>query len=151
MPPWCGGVVYLFEAGACPTCFPSDPPTVTDGANGTTWGSALQRDLSVSGTPANGRCAVVHHSDGLGDVSDGAEARACLCMCAHADAAVNSGGETQTADISESLTRSPLQVVCRTWKIFFRFCRYFCCFSFIRAFPCAVSQLVFVQLSAGQF
>lgn len=32
LPPWCGGVVYLFEARVCPTCFPSDPPTVTDSA-----------------------------------------------------------------------------------------------------------------------
>lgn len=37
LPPWSGGVVYLFEAWASPTCFPSDPPTVTDGATMPRW------------------------------------------------------------------------------------------------------------------
>lgn len=31
-------VVYLIEARASPTCFPSDPPTVTDHASALRWG-----------------------------------------------------------------------------------------------------------------
>lgn len=134
LPPWCGGVVYLFEARACPTCFPSDPPTVTDGATTPRGGSTLQHDLSVSGTLANGCCAVVHHSNGLGDVNDRAEAWAYLCMYAHADAPRRYKCDTvkfqQRMNHFRVFTYSLLQLQCscRTRKDFVFFCLFVCYF-----------------------
>lgn len=102
--------------------------------NHTTWGSTLQHDLSVSGTLANGCCAVVHHSNGLGDVNDRAEAWAYLCMYAHADAPHRYKRNTmkfqQRMNHFRVLTYSLLQLQCscRTRKDFVFFCLFVCFF-----------------------
>lgn len=102
--------------------------------NHTTWGSTLQHDLPVSGTLANGCCAVVHHSNGLGDVNDRAEAWAYLCMYAHADAPHRYKRNTmkfqQRINHFRVFTYSLLQLQCscRTRKDFVFFCLFVCFF-----------------------
>lgn len=102
--------------------------------NHTTWGSTLQHDLPVSGTLANGCCAVVHHSNGLGDVNDWAEAWAYWCMYAHADAPHRYKHNTmkfqQRMNHFRVLTYSLLQLQCscRTRKDFVFFCLFVCFF-----------------------
>lgn len=76
LPQWCTGVVYLFEAWACPTCFPSNPPTVTDGA------SVPRLGLHYSVTSLCQR----HSLTTRRDMKNGREARnifmhACTCTC----------------------------------------------------------------------
>lgn len=76
LPQWCTGVVYLFEAWACPTRFPSNPPTVTDGA------SVPRLGLHYSVTSLCQR----HSLTTRRDMKNGREAQnifmhACTCTC----------------------------------------------------------------------